>query len=135
MPQPENQKSELIIVDVIDDAVVANSNAKFPFSTFQLNTSRRSWVISEIFDSVCESMRHLRMKCPKSLRCFSGDLNFVCHKQLLLQTELVHQFVEGNARFCARCCCCANICLVLQCFHCAIKELGRNYYSTAPCTA
>lgn len=62
---PQHQDHKLVVLDVIDDPVVANANAELAVAAAQLQTSGRAWIFCELFNRNLQACSNLRMKRAK----------------------------------------------------------------------
>lgn len=131
-PDPEYENDELIVLDVIDDPVVADTKAKFTLATAQLQASPRTRVFGERLDCGLEARSHLWMKAAKGLRGSPRDGDPVRHVRS--ESELFHQVFERNTGFLTRLCGRANVSLVFQRLQGTIEELGRDDDRSTTCT-
>lgn len=132
MPDPEDEDDHLVVIDVIDDSIVTDTNTELAITTFELDTSRRTRVICERFDCDLQPRRNLRVKTAECLRSFPRDNDSVRHQQPSSETKLFHQLVKGNTRFLARFGRRADVFLILKRLHRTVEELRRHNDSAAP---
>lgn len=135
MTDSQHQDHKLIILDVVDDSVIADANAEFAVTAAQLQTSRRTWIFCELLDRSLQSCSNLRMKSSKGLRGSPRDDNPVRHFSPGSKPKLFHQIFERNTRLLARFRCRADVSLVLQRLHGTVEELRRHDNSTTTRTA
>lgn len=135
MTDSQHQDHKLIILDVVDDPVVADANAELAVTAAQLQTSRRAWIFCERFNRNLQACSNLRMKPTKGLRGSPRDDNPVRHVRPGSKPKLFHQIFEWNTRLLARLRCRADVGLVLQRLHGTVEELGRHDDSTTTRTA
>src|SRR5690625_2977582 len=122
----QHQDHELIVLDVVDNPVVSDANAKLAITATQLQASRRAWISCERLDRSLQAYSDLQVKPPKGLRGSPRDGDSVRHISPGLKPKLFHQVLERNTRLLARVRCGVDVSLVLERLHSTVEELGRH---------
>ncbi len=52
MSYPEHEDYQFIVLDLVDDSVVADANAEFTITALQLDTAGRPWVAGQRPDRI-----------------------------------------------------------------------------------
>lgn len=68
MADPQYQDDQFIVLDVVDNSVVADANAKFTVSSLELDATRRARVMSKSPDRIKQSLGRGLVELPDSLR-------------------------------------------------------------------
>lgn len=68
MSNSEHEDYQLVILDVVDDAVVTDTDAELSSTSLELNTARRARVNSESIDGLKQSTSRQFIELPNSLR-------------------------------------------------------------------
>lgn len=123
MADAQHQNHQLIILDVVDDAVVTDADAELAVTATQLQTTRRTRILREGFDRYLQACGNLRVKPAKRLRSSPRDGDPVGHVSPRSKPELFHEVVERNTRLVARSNRRTDVGLILQRFERTIEEL------------
>lgn len=121
----QNKDHELIVLDVVDDSVVAHTNAKLTLTPAELQASRRPRILRECPYRDLQPCSNLRMQPTKGLRGPTRDCDPVSHVSSRSQTNFFHQLFERNARLLARLLCCTDISLIFERLDRPVIELRR----------
>lgn len=68
MADPQHQDDQLIILDIVDDSVVADANTEFAVASLELNATRRARVAGESPDRIKQSPGRGLVEFPDGLR-------------------------------------------------------------------
>lgn len=135
MPDTKHKDDQLIILDVVDDPVVADANAKLTVATLQLDAPRRSWVVGERPYRYEQSAGCLPIEFPNGLRRRGSITDCIRHRTGS-EAKLAREFLVGDSPFFATSVgSTADVSLILQGLQCTIKELGRHDHGPATCSA
>lgn len=131
MSDPQHKHDQLVILNVIDNSVIADTDTELAVTATQLQTPRRTRVLCERLDRGLQARNSLRMKPPKSLRGSPRDGDPVRHVSPGSKPKLFHQVFKRNARFLASFRCRKDVRLVLQRLQRTVVEFRRYDYRTA----
>lgn len=131
MPNTEHEDHQLFVLDVVDDSVVADANAKLTVTTLQLDASRRTRVTGKRPNRFNQSTGRRPVEFPKSLGR-RGDVTDRVRHRPDSKAKLAHEgFVGDSPLFTASLIGTSDVGLIFQRLHRTVEELGRHNHGTA----
>lgn len=68
MPDPEHEDHQLVILNVVDNSVVADADTKLTATSLELDATRRTWFASESLDRIKQLMGRRPVELPDGFR-------------------------------------------------------------------
>lgn len=141
MSDAQHEDDELVILDVVDDAVFANADAALTLAARELDVAVRARVRGEVFDGLLDPLPLIRMNLSEGFRGggLVGD-RVGGHERAARdgsEAQLGHELLVGDVVLLAACLgCSTNVGLILQSLEGTVKELrGDDDGATAAATA
>lgn len=137
----QHEDDEFVILDFVDDAILADADAALTFAARELDITLRARVRGEAFDGLLDSLPLIRMDLAEGFR--SGGLvgdRVSRHGRAVRngsEAQLGHEFLVGDAPLLvASLGCVTNVRLILQSLEGTVKKFrGDNDGATSAATA
>ena len=129
MANSQHENNEATIVDLIDDAIIANSNATLPVATDNFYGPQRKRIGSQALNRFFQATLNLRVKRTETRGCRSRIRNQILGHPLF-QPKLRHKVVVSHRFFTPSTCGGTNIFKFLERRNSTVKELRRDNHRT-----